>query len=100
MQADEGDPWWRMSGTAAARSARAGSRIVWVRAVAWSTVCDRVAPLKSSKRSRSVTVRPTRRAFRLRDGDGARDASVRGSANRLRRGGGPREWQSREIGFH
>ena len=35
-------------------------------AVAWSSVCDRVDLVKSSKRRRSITVRPTRRASRNR----------------------------------
>ena len=38
----------------------------WVWAVASGSVCDRVARVKSSKRSRSTTVRPTRPAARIR----------------------------------
>ena len=37
-----------------------------VSAVACATVCERVARVKSSKRRRSTTVRPTRRAARIR----------------------------------
>ena len=37
-------------------------RIVWVCAVASGSVCERVARVKSAKRSRSTTVRPTRPA--------------------------------------
>ena len=51
---------------AVASSARAVSRTVWVCDVAWGSVCDRVAREKSSKRSRSTTVRPTRPAARIR----------------------------------
>ena len=45
---------------------RATARIVHVCAVARGSVCERVAREKSSKRSRSVTVRPTRPAARMR----------------------------------
>ena len=51
---------------AAASSPLAVARIVWVWAVASDKVCERVAREKSSKRSRSVTVRQTRRAARSR----------------------------------
>ena len=47
-------------------SSRAVARIVWVCAVASVSVCERVIREKSSKRSRSVTVRQTRRAARSR----------------------------------
>ena len=42
------------------------ARIVWVCAVASASVCERVAREKSPKRSRSITVRQTRRAARSR----------------------------------
>ena len=53
-------------GLAAASKPRAVARIVCVCAVGRSSVCDLVAREKSSKRSRSTTVRPTRRAARSR----------------------------------
>ena len=53
-------------GMAVASSPLAVARIVWVCAVASGRVCDRVAREKSPKRSRSVTVRQTRRAARSR----------------------------------
>ena len=59
-------PRRRMSGSAAASSSRATTRSASVRAVASGSVCDRVARSKSSNRSRSVTVRQTRRAPRSR----------------------------------
>jgi hypothetical protein len=42
------------------------TRIASVRAVAPGRVCERVARVKSSKRRRRTTVRPTRLAFRMR----------------------------------
>ena len=42
------------------------TRMASVRAVAPAIVCDRVARVKSSKRRRRTTVRPTRFAFRMR----------------------------------
>ena len=53
-------------GIDAASSVLAIDRIVAVSAVPWSRVCERVARLKSSKRRRSITVRPTRFALRMR----------------------------------
>ena len=53
-------------GVAAASRPRAVARIVCVCAVGRSSVCDRVAREKSSKRRRSTTVRPTRPAARSR----------------------------------
>ena len=42
------------------------TRMASVRAVAPGSVCERVARVKSSKRRRRTTVRPTRLAFRMR----------------------------------
>ena len=53
-------------GVAAASSPRAVVRITCVSAVARGRVCERVARVKSSKRSRSTTVRPVRPARRIR----------------------------------
>jgi hypothetical protein len=55
-----------MVGSAIVSSALDVSSTVWVRAVGRRRVEDRVAREKSSKRSRSTTVRPTRSAARSR----------------------------------
>ena len=59
-------PWRSIIGSAAASSSRVVSRIVSVWAVGRGSVCERVAREKSSKRSRSTTVRPTRPAVLIR----------------------------------
>lgn len=53
-------PRWEMSGAAPATSRRAAARMGDVADVAHGRVRDRVARVKSSKRSRSTTVRPVR----------------------------------------
>ena len=57
-------PWCSIAGIAAARSPLAVARIGVVCEVASGSVCERVAREKSPKRSRSTTVRHTRRAAR------------------------------------
>ena len=51
---------------ATATRSRTAARIVGVRAVDRTRVCDRLTRVKSSNRSRSTTVRPSRPALRIR----------------------------------
>ena len=58
-------------------------------AVAWSSVWDLVARLKSSKRRRSVTVRPTRWAARIRPTTRSTSATTEVSTSSVGRGPRP-----------
>ena len=75
----------RRRGEQVARRRRGSSRSA---SVARGSVCERVARAKSSKRSRSTTVRPTRSAARMPPGDPVderRRATASSSAGRRRR---------------
>ena len=80
-------------GIAAASSPRAAASTVRVSFVASASVCERVAREKSSKRSRSTTVRPTR----PRRAQAARDAVDEADQRRVDELGRPRPASDRAL---